>query len=418
MKTNFSLLFYLKKQKNYKTGPAAIYMRITVNGKRSENSTGRECEPSRWNAHAGRANGTKEVTRALNAYLDNLQKKVYEAHSQLTEADEMITAESIRNKFLGKSEQPRSLIEIFKDHNQKIAALIGKEYTKGTLTRYQTALKHTVDFLKWKHNLSDIDIRKVDHAFLMDFEFYLRSVRKCANNSAVKYIRNFGKIIRICIANRWLTYDPFLNYKNKIKTVNRVFLTTEEIQDMADKDMVTDRLTQVRDIFLFCCFTGLAYADVKKLRKWDIVTGIDGEKWITIKRQKTDTPSRIPLLPAATTLIQRYAEHPQCMSSGRVLPVLSNQKMNAYLKEIADVCAIAKPITFHIARHTFATTVTLLNGVPIESVSKMLGHTNIQTTQHYAKILDIKVGADMAQLKKRLAPPTRTIKPRQRQIKT
>jgi len=418
MKTNFSLLFYLKKQKNYKSGPATIYMRITVNGKRSENSTGRECEPSRWNAHAGRANGTKEVTRSLNAYLDDLQKKVYEAHSQLTEADEMITAESIRNKFLGKSEQPRSLIEIFKDHNHKVEALVGKEYTKGTLTRYQTTLKHTSNFLKWKYKLSDIDIKKIDHAFLMDFEFYLRSERKCANNSAVKYVRNFGKIIRICIANRWLAYDPFLNYKNKIKTVERVFLTTEELQEMADKNLATDRLTQVRDIFLFCCFTGLAYADVKKLRKWDIVTGIDGEKWITIKRQKTDTPSRIPLLPAATTLIQRYAEHSQCESSGRVLPVLSNQKMNAYLKEIADICAINKPITFHIARHTFATTVTLLNGVPIESVSKMLGHTNIQTTQHYAKILDIKVGADMAQLKKRLAPPTRTINRDNGQIKT
>ena len=409
MKTNFSLLFYLKKQKNYKSGPATIYMRITVNGKRSENSTGRECEPSRWNAHAGRANGTKEVTRSLNAYLDDLQKKVYEAHSQLTEADEMITAESIRNKFLGKSEQPRSLIEIFKDHNHKVEALVGKEYTKGTLTRYQTTLKHTSNFLKWKYKLSDIDIKKIDHAFLMDFEFYLRSERKCANNSAVKYVRNFGKIIRICIANRWLAYDPFLNYKNKIKTVERVFLTTEELQEMADKNLATDRLTQVRDIFLFCCFTGLAYADVKKLRKWDIVTGIDGEKWITIKRQKTDTPSRIPLLPAAISLIQRYAEHPQCESSGKVLPVLSNQKMNAYLKEIADICAINKPITFRIARHTFATTVTLLNGVPIESVSKMLGHTNIQTTQHYAKILDIKVGADMALLKKRLVPPLESV---------
>lgn len=415
MKTNFSLLFYLKRQKNYKTGPAPIYMRITVNGKRSENSTGRECEPSRWNTYAGRANGTKEATKAMNAYLDDLQKKIYEAHSQLTEADAIITAESIRNKFLGKGGQPRSLMEIFKDHNQKVAALVGKEYTKGTLCRYQTALKHTGDFLKWKYNLSDIDIKKIDHAFLMDFEFYLRSERKCANNSTVKYIRNFGKIIRICIANRWLAYDPFLNYKNKVKTVDRVYLTTEELQEMADKDMATDRLTQVRDIFLFCCFTGLAYADVKKLHKWDIVTGIDGEKWIAIKRQKTDTPSRIPLLPTAITLIQRYSDHPLCESSGRVLPVLSNQKMNSYLKEIADVCSINKPITFHIARHTFATTVTLLNGVPIESVSKMLGHTNIQTTQHYAKILDIKVGADMAMLKKRLAPPARIIEPRQRE---
>jgi site-specific recombinase XerD len=401
MKTNFSLLFYMKKQKNYQSGSAPIYIRITVSGKRSETTTGRECEPSRWNTSAGRANGTKEDTRAFNAFLDDLQTKVYQAHRLLTEADELITAETIRNKFLGKTEKPRSLIAIFKDHNKKVEALIGKEYAKGTLCRYQTSLKHTIDFLKWKYNLTDIDIKKVDHAFLMEYEFYLRSERKCANNSAVKYIKNFGKIIRICIANRWLNYDPFLNYKNKIKTVDRVYLTAGELQEMINKDMVTDRLTQVRDIFLFCCFTGLAYADVKKLRRWDLVTGIDGEQWISIKRQKTDTPSRIPLLPAASVLMQRYADHPNCENNGRVLPVLSNQKMNSYLKEIADVCGINKLITFHIARHTFATTVTLLNGVPIESVSKMLGHTNIKTTQHYAKILDIKVGADMAMLKQK-----------------
>jgi site-specific recombinase XerD len=273
--------------------------------------------------------------------------------------------------------------------------LVGEEFAKGTLSRYNISLKHTQDFLSWKYNVSDIDIRKVDHAFITEYEFYLRSVRKCANNSAVKYIKNFKKIIRICIANGWLIADPFINYKSKVKVVERIFLSTEELQALADKEFATGRLSQVRDIFLFCCFTGLAYADVQKLRRSDLIVGIDGGRWISIKRQKTDTPARIPLLPNAETLMNRYADHPQCENSGRVLPVLSNQKMNAYLKEIADVCGIDKPITFHIARHTFATTVTLLNGVPIETVSKMLGHTNIQTTQHYAKVLDIKVGRDM-----------------------
>ncbi|MFI5140317.1 MAG: phage integrase SAM-like domain-containing protein [Sphingobacteriales bacterium] len=167
----------------------------------------------------------------------------------------------------------------------------------------------------------------------MECEFYLRSERKCANNSVVKYIKNFGKIIRICIANRWLTYDPFLNYKNKIKTVDRVYLTTGELQEMTNKEMVTDRLTQVRDIFLFCCYTGLAYADVKKSHKRDFVTGVDGGKWIAIKMQKTYIEARIPLLPTAITLIQRYAEHPNYEKSGRVLPVLSNQKMNSTLRK-------------------------------------------------------------------------------------
>jgi site-specific recombinase XerD len=401
MKTNFSLLFYMKRQKNYKLGPAPIYMRITVNGKRSEMTTGRHCDPGRWNAEAGRANGTKEDIKAFNIYLDDMQKKVYEAHRLLTLADELITAEAIRNEFLGKTEKLQSLMAIFKEHNKKMEALLDKEYSKGTLTCFQTSLKHTGDFLKWKYKLADINIKQVDHAFIMEYEFYLRSECKCANNSAVKNIRNFGKIIRICMANGWLTKDPFVKYKTKMKIVDRSYLTTGELQEIAVKVMATDRLGQVRDIFVFCCFTGLAYADVQKLHKRDIVTGVDGEKWISIKRKKTDTPSRIPILPAASALIQRYAEHPHRENTGKVLPVLSNQKMNAYLKEIADVCGIDKPITFHIARHTFATTVTLLNGVPIESVSKMLGHTNMKTTQHYAKILDIKVGEDMALLKKK-----------------
>jgi site-specific recombinase XerD len=405
MKTKFSLLFYIRKPKKYVSGPIPVWVRITVNGKRSETPSGRECEPAQWNSSAGRQKGTKEDVRSFNAYLGDLQSKVYEAHRQLTEADALVTAEAIRNKFTGKAEKPHLLLEIFTEHNKKMATLLGKEYTKGTLCRYETSLKHTRNFLKWKYNLSDIDIKQVDHAFITEYEFYLRSERKCANNSAVKYIKNFGKIIRICIANRWLTYNPFLNYKNKIRTVDRVYLTTEELQEIETKDMATDRLTQVRDIFLFCCFTGLAYADVKKLRRWEIVTGVDGEKWLSINRLKTDVPSRIPLLPTAMALIHRYADYPHCENSGRVLPVLSNQKMNSYLKEIAGVCGINKPITFHIARHTFATTVTLLNGVPIESVSKMLGHTNIQTTQHYAKILDIKVGKDMAKLREQFRAP-------------
>lgn len=280
--------------------------------------------------------------------------------------------------------------------------LVGKEYTKGTHLRYETSLRHTLAFLKWKFKIKDIELSRVNHSFIMDYEFYLRSVRNCANNSAVKYIRNFGKIIYICVANQWLTHDPFLSYKSKFKKVERIFLNKQELQTLADKEFEFKRLAHVRDVFLFCCFTGLAYVDVKQLRKKDIITGIDGEKWISIKRQKTNVPSKIPILPMAIKLISKYKDYPKCDENELVLPVLSNQKMNAYLKEVTDLCGIHKNITFHIARHTFATTVTLLNGVPIESVSKMLGHTNIKTTQHYAKILDIKVSEDMRLLKERI----------------
>lgn len=181
-----------------------------------------------------------------------------------------------------------------------------------------------------------------------------------------------------------------------------MFLTEDELDRIAKKEFVSERLTQVRDIFLFSCFTGLAYVDVKGLKRSDIVPGVDGEQWIFKNRQKTDTPSRIPLLYTAKSIIEKYKHDPQCLIEGKVMPVPSNQKLNAYLKEIADLCGITKPMTFHTARHTFATTVTLLNGVPMESVSKMLGHTNLRTTQHYAKVLDIKVGEDMRLLKEKL----------------
>lgn len=399
MSLHFSFLFYLKKPKNYKSGPKPVYLRITVAGKRAELVTGRVCEPTSWNASAGRAIGTKAATKSMNAYLDNLHAKVYEAHRLLVAQEEPITAEAIKSKFLGKEKKGRMLIEIFEEHNRKMATLVGDEFAPGTLERYVTSLRHTQSFLQWRYKLSDIEIQKIDHNFITEYEFYLRSVRKCSNNTAVKYIKNFGKIIRNCIANGWLTVSPFLNYKSKVRKVDRVFLSEDEITGMANKEFAVERLAQVRDIFLFSCFTGLAFVDVSKLKRADIAKGIDGGMWIFKNRQKTDTASRIPLLPAAQKILDRYEEHPQCLHENRLLPVLSNQKMNAYLKEIAALCGINKPLTFHIARHTFATTVTLLNGVPIESVSKMLGHTNIRTTQHYARILDIKVSEDMRSLR-------------------
>ena len=204
MKTNFSLLFYMKKPKNYKEGAAPIYLRITVNGKRSEVSAGRSCLPSLWNAGSGRCDGKKNEIKSLNAYLDNLQHKVFEAHRLLTERDDLITAEKLRDQFLGKVEKQRTFIDVFKDHNQKLEALVGQEFSKGTAERYRTSLKHTVDFMKWKYGIDDIEIRAINHNFVTEYDFYLRSVRKCANNSAVKYLKNFGKIVRICLSNGWL----------------------------------------------------------------------------------------------------------------------------------------------------------------------------------------------------------------------
>ena len=399
MDNPISILFYLKRVKVNAQGLAPIFQRITINGRRLENSTGKFVEPDKWHSEMSKMKGTSEEARSINGHLDNLKSKILNLEKNLIKKDIPVNFESFKNELSGKKERERMLIPIFQEHNRKIKELVGQEYAPGTLERYETSLKHTINFLLWKYNLTDINIEKIDHAFIMEYEFYLRSERKCANNTAVKYIKNFHKIINQCLSNGWLNKDPFSNYKAKVKEVVRDFLSEAEIEQMINKEFVTDRLEIVRDIFVFSCFTGLAYIDVKQLTLDNISLGIDGDKWIFKNRQKTDTASKIPLLPMAQEIIDKYTEHPVCKNEKRLLPILTNQKMNAYLKEIADVCGIKKDLTFHIARHTFATTITLSNGVPLETVSKMLGHTSLKTTQHYAKILDKKISEDMMILK-------------------
>ena len=399
MNKTFNLLFFIKKNKIRTNGTAPIYLRITIDGKAAEIAAKRYIDPKKWDNKSQKAVGNSQEAKTLNAYLKTLEQQVYDFHYLMLKEEDFVTAESLKSKLLGTDVTTRMLIPIFQEHNDKVEALVGQDFAPGTLERYKTSLKHTQEFLNWKYKVSDIDITKIDHVFIMDYDFWLRSVRKCANNTAVKYIKNFKKIIRLCMANGWLSKDPFLGYKAKLKVVERPYLTKDEIRAIYEKEFASDRLNQVRDIFLFSCYTGLAYVDVKQLSKSNINIGIDGNKWIFTRRQKTDTSSRIPILTTAENIIEKYKNHPQCVNSNVLFPILSNQKMNSYLKEIAGICGINKDLTFHIARHTFATTVTLSNGVPIESVSKMLGHTNIKTTQHYAKILDKKVSDDMSVLR-------------------
>jgi site-specific recombinase XerD len=361
----------------------------------------------------GRASGTKEDARSLNTYLDTLQGRVYEAQRQLIADNLPVTIDKLRQRLGGEKRKSRMLIEIFGNHNEQLRLLVDKDFAPGTLERYETALSHTVSFLQWKFKTSDIDILDLSFEFVTEFEFWLKSERNCSHNTSVKYISNLKKIINICLKNGWLQRDPFTGYKMNKREVVREILSQEEIDRIANKVFPTDRLAIVRDIFLFSCYTGLAYADVKKLKRTEITTGMDGEQWIFTHRKKTEAPSRIPLLPAALRILQKYENNLLCLNKGVLLPMSSNQKVNAYLKEIADVCGITKKMTFHIARHTFATTVTLTNGVPIETVGKMLGHRNLKTTQHYAKILDKKVSDDMltlrAKLDSRIEAPSPTL---------
>lgn len=403
MSGRFNLLFYLKKSKKYKDGDLIpVYIRLSIAGQRTEFSTHRKWEAAKWNSSSGRANGTKEAARQLNAFLDTLQQKVYDAHHKLVDEGEVVSTDNIRQIITGRNRNTRMLLEIFSWHNHQMQSLIGVDFATGTMERYETAISHTRDFIKWKYNLDDIEIRKLNYEFVVEMEFYLKTQRRCCHNTAVKYISNVKKIVNICVKNGWLQRDPFFGYKMHKKEVTRDILSEEDIGAVLTKDFKIERLCLVRDIFVFSCYTGLSYADIKKLKRSEIFTGIDGERWIGTTRKKTGTATRIPLLPLAIAILEKYKSHPKCLAQNLLLPILSNQNMNGYLKEIADLAGINKRFTFHCARHTFATTVTLTNGVPIETVSKLLGHTNLKTTQLYAKIIDTKISSDMNELKRRL----------------
>lgn len=393
--------FQLKKTKVDEQGRVPIYARVIVDGIRTEFSIKRCIEAEKWLSSTGIVKGRDEESKNLNAFLTTVRLKLNEKYRLLVEANKPTTPETIKNAYLGISERGKTILEVFKYHNEQLKKLINSDFSPATYERYCTALKHTEDFILWKYQVSDMPVKQIDHEFITEFEFYLKTERKCCHNTAMKYITNFKKIILICTKNKWLIENPFINYRITLTDVERECLLENEIQNIVDKEFDMQRLNQVKDIFLFCCFTGLAYADVKKMTKEHIITGIDGEKWIKTKRTKTNTRSSIPLLPMASAILDKYANDIKCKAKNKLLPVSSNQKMNSYLKEIAAVCGINKNITFHLARHTFATTVTLTNGVPIETVSKMLGHKSLKTTQIYAKIIDRKVSDDMKILKEK-----------------
>ena len=378
-------------------------MRITIDGKRAEFSVNRKVQQDRWIAKSGMARGSNPEINELNNYLNKVKTAILNKHQEFITNEKALTAIALRDAYLGKNKKHKMLLRIFQEHNDKVDSLIGKDFSAGTAERYRTAKKHIENFIKHEYKLNDIPVTDVDYQFISGFEYYLKTVRKCSHNTAIKYITNFKKIIRIALANDWIKKDPFLNWKVRLKNVEREFLTKQEIETLLKKNLRTPRLEQVRDIFIFCCFTGLAYADVEKLNENDITIGIDGEKWIKTKRKKTNSKSNIPILPIAAMILDKYSDYKDNEGNNKLLPVLTNQKMNAYLKEIADLCGIHNNFTTHMARHTFATTVTLSNGVPIESVSKMLGHSSLKTTQHYAKILDMKISDDMNVLKQKFS---------------
>lgn len=347
-KATFNVLFFAKKDKKKSNGKYPIQCRITVNGKATSFYTKVDILPVYWDSSAGKAIGRNAECMGANTLLNQILSSIYQSYHNIQNKDNHITAEKVKNSFLGINEAKETLIFLFSKHNEDIKALIGKTKSYETWAKYDRTLRHLEAFLRDKYNLSDISLKEINHRFIMDFEVYLLSVKGCGYNTTAKFMQFFKRIIIIARNNGFIVGDPFANYKIRLKKVDRGYLTEEEIEIILKKTFVSNRLEQVRDIFIFSCFTGLAYIDVKNLRKENIQTFFDGNLWIITHRQKTDTSVNVPLMKIPKMILDKYKNK---LPDDKILPVLSNQKMNAYLKEIADVCGISKNLTFHIARH-------------------------------------------------------------------
>lgn len=402
--TSFSVLFWLNKSRTKNNKPA-IYLRVSVGGKRAELSTYQYVTPALWNASAQCVKGNSEEAQAINRQLVTMKADLHKHYSLLITSGKPVTASSVKNSFLGIAEHSRTLCEAIDFYNRRFAEKVKAGMKSGrTLKRFEITKEKVIAFLKSHFHVSDKPLSEIKFSFAPDFEHFLTTVQGIGSNTAMKYVKILKQMLKLAVDQGWLVISPLSGFKCIYEEPQRERLTMDEIMALYNKELIP-RLAEVRDIYLFCCFTGYAYTDVLHLTPDNLVIGIDGERWIMKDRMKTHTAERVPLLPIALEIIDRYKESPYCKLYDRLLPVNSNQRYNAYLQEIAAVCGINKHLTTHTARHTFATTVTLENDVPIETVSQMLGHKCIRTTQIYAKITQQKVCNNMRTLRERLAAP-------------
>lgn len=398
--STFGILFWADFSRA-KNEQASIYARITVNGKRTTISLKQKVFIKEWDVHKNRARGTNQKSRILNNYLDETYNRIFTCYRDLMAEHKLITSQAIKARYFGQDENNHSILDIINYHNDDMV----NKLKWGTQKNYFTTQKYISKFLLKSYKTIDFYLRELDYDFIIKFEKYLRSYipedhqRRMGNNTVMKHIERLRKLMNLSFRLGWVERDPFINFKAKLIRTERGFLSLDELQEIENKQFSIPRLELVKDLFIFSCYTSLSYIDVIHLSKDNICIGIDGELWIYYRREKTTKPIRIPLLPKALQIIEKYKSNRKSISQGGIFPKISNQKLNSYLKEIADVCGIKKNLTFHIARHTFATTVTLSNGIPIETVSKLLGHSKISTTQIYAKVIERKVSDDMQKLR-------------------
>jgi len=400
---SFKVLFHLRAGRGFDTH-SVVYVRLTINGRSIELSTKQLIDKAFWNEQRGMAKPINSESKSLNNYLEQLRGSYVACYREVFLQKKEIIPEAFKKEYFGKEDEAFTLARLMSYHNVDMKEAL----SWGTMKNYFTTQKYLERYLKAKYNKNDISLEKINYQFVTDFEYFLKTYKpvdhqkKLGNNGVMKHMERFRKMMNVALKNEWLEKDPFKAYKLRFNKFERGYLTEKELLILENKKYTIERLETVLDLFIFSCYTGLSYIDAVNLKPTNIFKGIDHQDWIITQRTKTSTSVKVPLLPKAVELIKKYSSNIKCLSEGTLLPKMSNQKLNGYLKEIADQCGIEKNVTFHLARHTFATTVTLGNGVPIESVSKMLGHTKISTTQVYAKVIERKLGDDMQLLKQKL----------------
>ena len=402
---SFRVLFFLKKTRLLKNGEASVCMRITVNGTRVENNIRKSIDPALWSQAKETARGKSRRACDLNTYIEEARIKLYQIFCELEQQNRSVTAHLLQELFFGqkKPEEVRTLLGTMQEHNDQCRALVGTDYALITVRRYESCRRYLAELIRQRYGKEDLPLAEVNGELVRAFAFYMKTEKGCQQNTVIRYMKCLKKITNLARANDWMAKDPFLGIRFHEKEVVREFLTMDELQTIYRKEFPLERLTLVRDVFIFAAFTGLAFIDVQQLAPEHIVRDNNGNLWIRKPRQKTKNMCNIPLLDIPLEILRKYADHPTCRKKGVLLPVPCNQKMNSYLKEIADICMIRKNLTTHCARHSYATSVCLANGVSLENVAKMLGHSNIKMTQHYARVLDSSILRDMMQVERAIS---------------
>lgn len=386
----FSIRFFARKSRGAKENQSPISVRVTVNSGRVEISLGKNVTDEIWHEKLQKCKGQTKEAKQINEFLELTIFKINEIRHRLIIEGKEINADLLKTRYKGLPDADAihkpTILELYEIHNNKLKELIDIDIAEATHKRHRTSKSHVAAFIKYQYGKDDLDLDRIDYKFLNDYEHYFKVVRKCNHNSTMKYIKNLGKVIRLSLAEGYMTKNPFDKFKLTYKTVQRDILTIEEVDRLVKLKIPEERLDRVRDLFVFCIYTGLAFVDVTNLKMEHLVKTKEGTTWIKNSRCKTSVSFLIPLLPIPVRLIKKYEGFFKREIDGSVMPTLSNQKYNSYLKELAIRAKISKNLTSHLARHTFATTITLNEGVPLEVVSKMLGHSDTKTTQIYAKI--------------------------------